>query len=90
MGGAGEGADFVGCCLVRLVALETWVSLCIEKMLGKRKAYLDEHDVGACFGQGDGHGCADAAGAACHDGGLAGEGEEVVEVGGHLEEGLGK
>lgn len=42
-------------------------------MRGERNwlMYLDENDISACFGEGDGHGGADAAGAACDEGGLA-------------------
>jgi hypothetical protein len=42
-------------------------------------AYLDEDDVCACFCEGARHGLADASGAACDEGGLAGEGEELLD-----------
>lgn len=45
--------------------------------------YLDENDVRAGFGEGNRHVCANAAGAACDDGGAAFEGEEGREGGRH-------
>jgi hypothetical protein len=41
--------------------------------------YLDEENVCSCFGEGDGHGLADASCAACDEGGLALEGEEFLD-----------
>lgn len=38
--------------------------------------YLDEDNVCAGFGEGDGDGLADATGAACDEGGMAFKGEE--------------
>lgn len=52
-------------------------------MVGKGGQYLDENDVRAGFGKGNRHVCADAAGAACDDGGAAFEGEEGGEGGRH-------
>lgn len=40
------------------------------------KSYLDENDVCAGLGEGDGDGCAYASGCARDEGGLAFEGEE--------------
>jgi hypothetical protein len=40
--------------------------------------YLDEEDVCACFGEGDGHGLADAACAACYESCLALQGEQFL------------
>jgi hypothetical protein len=41
--------------------------------------YLDEENVCAGFGEGERHGLADSSGAACYQGGLALEGEELLD-----------
>jgi hypothetical protein len=45
------------------------------------RTYLDEEDVGAGFCEGEGHGLPNSSCAACYEGGLPGEGEELLDCG---------
>jgi len=79
--GAAEGFD------VRFGGGVGGVALWVDGLVGCGEGVgwtdLDEEDVCACFGEGDGHCLAYSSCAACYEGRLALEGEEFLD-GGHV------